>query len=109
MTTVTVHERIASDSMWGDESTFADGYDVPGCLVAPASSEITTRPNAIEHDYTVHFPRGFGRSIDGALIEFGDGLGERVRCRVVGSPRPMDESICVGPWSMQVDVRRVTG
>lgn len=107
--TVTVYERRAAAGAWGDEAEFSDGRAVPGCLVAPASSDLPDRPNAVEHDYTVHFPRGFGHGIDGARVLVPDGFGGSELCEVVGAPRPLDESVCRGPWSMRVDVKRVSG
>jgi len=86
--------------------TYGAPSKVHRVLVAPASGEdvIADSRDGQRIVYTLHFPKGYGKDLTGALIEV---RGEELR--VVGSPKPFTEANVPGPWSMPVQVVKVDG
>lgn len=79
---------------------------VDGVLVTPgATSDLdATRPEGVSVALTVHFPRGYGKSLKGCMVEHG---GEAYR--VIGDPQPYMDAGVPGPWTVPVEVERVDG
>lgn len=79
---------------------------VSGVLVTPgATADLdASRPEGASVALTVHFPRGYGKSLKGCEIEYG---GEAYR--VIGDPLPYMEGGVPGPCTMPVEVERVDG
>lgn len=90
----------------GDGPMLGDPERVDGVLVVPSTGDEADylRPDGIRSDVTLHFPRGYGRDLRGALVS--------VRgwdFRVVGSPMPYTEANVPGRWTMPVEAVRVDG
>ena len=80
--------------------------EVDGALVTPgATADLdASRPEGVSLALTIHFPRGYGKSLKGCTIEY---AGEAYR--VIGDPQPYMEAGVPGPWAMTVEVERVDG
>lgn len=79
---------------------------VAGVLVTPgATADLDpSRPEGVRVAYTVHFPKGYGKSLRGCSVVI-----ENREYRVIGDPKPyMDEGV-PGPWDMPVEVEAVDG
>nr|WP_314638665.1 hypothetical protein [uncultured Olsenella sp.] len=76
------------------------------CVVTPGpTSDLdASRPEGAKVAFSLGFPRGYGKSLRGCLV---DVRGERYE--VVGDPRPYDERNVPGPWTMTVEVAAVEG
>ena len=80
--------------------------EVPGVLVQPgATSDLdASRPNGVTVAYTLHFPKGYAKSLRGCSVELRGDVFD-----VVGDPAPYTEANVPGPWSMPVEVTRADG
>lgn len=79
---------------------------VDNVVVVPSTDDEVdaTRPDGIRVIYTLHFPRGYGQNLRGAIVTVrGDEL------RVIGDPKPYTEANVPGPWTMPVKVGRHDG
>lgn len=79
---------------------------VDGVLVTPgATSDLdASRPDGARVALTVHFPRGYVKTLKGCEIEYS---GETYR--VIGDPHPYMDAGVPGPWTMPAEVERVDG
>ncbi|MBW3081970.1 hypothetical protein [Bifidobacterium phasiani] len=94
----------AGDTIWLDD----DPVEVDDVLVAPASTADageSTRPDGVNVDLTLLFPRTFApRDLRRATCRVrGDDY------RVVGNPTPIDGGMTPTRWNMSVDVERGEG
>ncbi|HIZ17686.1 MAG TPA: hypothetical protein IAA22_01015 [Candidatus Olsenella stercoravium] len=80
--------------------------DVAGVLVTPgATSDLdASRPEGVRVAYTIHFPKGYGKTLKGCLVQH---LGDTYR--VIGDPQPYMGDGTPGPWDMAAEVERVDG
>lgn len=80
--------------------------DVDNVVVVPATADEldATHPDGITASYTLHFPRGYGQDLRGALVTV-----RGKEFRVVGDPQPYTESNVRGPWTMPVTAVRHDG
>ena len=80
--------------------------DVDGVLITPgATADLDpSRPEGVRVAYTVHFPKGYGKSLRGCSVVIG---GETYR--VIGDPKPYMADGTPGPWAMAAEVERVDG
>ena len=80
--------------------------DVDGVLVSPgATSDLdASRPEGVRVVYTIHFPRGYGKTLKGCLVQY---LGDTYR--IIGDPQPYMGDGTPGPWDMAAEVERVDG
>lgn len=79
---------------------------VGGVLVTPgATADLDpSRPEGVRVAYTVHFPKGYGKSLRGCSMVID---GETYR--VIGDPKPYMGDGVPGPWDMPVEVEAVDG
>lgn len=79
---------------------------VENVVVVPSTDDEVdaTRPDGIRVIYTLHFPRGYGQNLRGAIVTV---RGEDLR--VAGDPKPYTEANVRGPWTMPVMVGRHDG
>lgn len=79
---------------------------VDGALVTPgATADLdASRPEGVRVAYTVHFPKGYGKSLRGCSVVIG---GEGYR--VIGDPKPYMGDGVPGPWDMAAEVEAVDG
>lgn len=79
---------------------------VDGVLVTPgATADLdASRPDGVRVAYTVHFPKGYGKSLRGCSVVIGGEI-----CRIIGDPRPYMADGTPGPWSMAAEVEAVDG
>lgn len=80
--------------------------DVNGVLVTPgATSDLdASRPEGVRVVYTIHFPKGYGKTLKGCLVQY---LGDTYR--IIGDPQPYMDDGTPGPWDMAAEVERVDG
>lgn len=100
------HVSGAVDWTLGEEPTYDEPVDVANVVVVPSTEGESDhlRPDGVRVAYTLHFPRGYARSLRGAKVTVrGD------ECRVIGDPRPYTEANVRGPWTMPVQVGRSDG
>ncbi len=85
---------------------YATPADVHNVVIVPTTADELdeTRPDGITAGYTLHFPRGYGQDLRGALVTVRGKM-----FRVVGDPQPYTESNVRGPWTMPVTVVRHDG
>lgn len=79
---------------------------VGNVLIAPGSTANMdeTRPQGVSVVFTLHFPKGYGKTLRGCSVEV-----RGVAYEVVGDPQPYTEANVPGPWSMPVEVTRHDG
>lgn len=105
-TTVTVHtpttwtvdrynNRIADDYT---AQTVANVLIVPGVTADLEAA----RPDGVSVAYTLHFPKGYNATLEGALIDLPEPYSGTYR--VVGNPKPYMDANCPTPWHMPVEV-----
>lgn len=87
--------------VWGVETEA-----VPGVLFCPGGTADleAARPPGVRADATIHFPKGYGRSLKGCTLECAGRS-----WRVVGDPRAYMEANTPGAFSMAVEVEAVDG
>ena len=80
--------------------------EVNGVLVAPgATADLDpSRPEGVRVAYTVHFPKGYGKSLRGCSVLIGGKT-----YRVIGDPKPYMADGTPGPWAMAAEVEAVDG
>ena len=90
----------------GPEPAYREPERVDGVLVVPETVGETgyLRPDGETCDYTLHFPRGYGQDLRGALVTV-----RGMDYRVVGAPAPYTEGNVPGRWTMPVQVVRADG
>lgn len=79
---------------------------VDGVLLTPgATSDLdASRPDGVRVAYTVHFPKGYGKSLRGCSVVI-----EGKPYRVIGDPKPYMDEWTPGPWNMAAEVEAVDG
>lgn len=79
---------------------------VDGVLVTPgATADLDpSRPDGVRVAYTVHFPKGYGKTLRGCSVVI-----EGKPYRVIGDPKPYMDGGTPGPWDMAVEVEAVDG
>lgn len=79
---------------------------VSGVLLAPgATADLdASRPEGVRVAYTVHFPKGYGKSLRGCSVVI-----ENHKYRVIGDPKPYMGDGVPGPWDMAAEVEAVDG
>ena len=77
-----------------------------GVLLAPgATADLdASRPEGVRVAYTVHFPKGYGKSLRGCSVVI-----ENHKYRVIGDPKPYMGDGVPGPWDMAAEVEAVDG
>lgn len=95
-----------TDGRLGPEPTYSEPERVDDVLVAPQTmGEIGyLRPDGETCDYTLHFPRGYGQDLRGALVTV-----RGKDYRVIGAPAPYTEGNVPGRWTMPVQAVRADG
>ena len=75
-------------------------------LLAPgATADLdASRPEGVRVAYTVHFPKGYGKSLRGCSVVI-----ENHKYRVIGDPKPYMGDGVPGPWDMAAEVEAVDG
>lgn len=71
---------------------------VHNVIIAPPDTAVLTQLNA-DATATLHFPKGFTKSLCGASVEFGG-----ARYAVIGDPLPYNEDATPGDWYLPVHV-----
>lgn len=107
--TVTVIRRVEAGVDEGNDPVYEDvPEDVGNVLVGPASgsnSGDSTRPDGVQVDATLYFPRSYpGGSVRGCDVLVRGDL-----YHVVGDPFPVDGGMAPTAWNMAVDVTRSEG
>lgn len=79
---------------------------VDGVLVTPgATADLDpSRPEGVRVAYTVHFPKGYDKSLRGCSVVIGGKV-----YRVIGDPKPYMADGTPGPWDMAAEVEVVDG
>ena len=82
---------------------------VPNVLIVPgATAELEAgRPDGVSVAFTLHFPKSFNESLEGALVDLPEPFGGTYR--VIGNPRPYMDENTPTPWHMPVEVEAVRG
>lgn len=95
-----IRPRISLDRLGEPEPGEPEREGVEAVVCPGATSDMAAeRPNGDRVAYTLHFPKGYGKSLRGCSVE--------VRGRsyaVVGDPQPYTEANTPGPWNMSVEV-----
>lgn len=94
---------------FGNPTTTYEETTVNNVLVSPgATSDLeASRPEGVTVDYSLHFPKTFSGSLEGALIALPspwDGV-----YRVIGSPGQYMDANTPTPWHMPVEVELAHG
>jgi hypothetical protein len=86
---------------WTDEAVVDDVLCAPG-----ATGNLTgnIRPDGVEVQYTLHFPKTFTGSLAGRRITF-DGY----EYEVLGDPRPYQDENTPTRWDRPVEIKEVSG
>ena len=94
------------DDLGEPEVVRVDREDVQNVLVYPgATADLeASRPNGASVDMTLHFPKSYGRDLDGCTV-----VVRGVEYRVVGAPQRYAPDLTPGDWNMAVEVSRVDG
>lgn len=79
---------------------------VGGVLITPgATADLdASRPDGVRVAYTIHFPKGYGKSLRGCSVVIGG-----KPYRIVGDPKPYMDEGTPGPWAMAAEVEAVDG
>ena len=90
----------------------ADGYEprtVENVLIVPgATADLEAgRPDGVSVAFTLHFPKTFTESLEGALVELPAPFGGRYR--VIGNPRSYMDDNTPTPWNRPAEVEQVYG
>ena len=104
-------------TVWRREQKGTDDYnapvygewepeEVPGVLPTVGGSQDleASRPEGVTVSMTFHFPKGYGKSLRGCLIEHGGG-----RYRVIGDPQPIIKENVPGPWNLSAECEACDG
>lgn len=110
-TTVTVHVPTA----WEVDrynNRVATGYSeqaVDNVLIVPgATADLEAgRPEGVTVAFTLHFPKTFSGTLEGALVDLPAPFGGRYR--VIGNPKPYMDENTPTPWHMPVEVEDAHG
>lgn len=81
---------------------------VPDVLVAPgARGDVvdSNRPDGVEVQWTLHFPKTFKGSLRGAEVS----VRGQAPCPVIGDPQPYTDENTPTRWNRPVEVSRVDG
>lgn len=83
-----------------------ESENVGNVLVAPGlrSDLPADRPEGVRVVFTLHFPRGYGKSLRGAVVNV-----RGTDYRVIGDPQAYTEVNVPGPWTMPVEVEAALG
>lgn len=89
-----------------------DGYEprtVENVLIVPgATADLEAeRPDGVTVAFTLHFPKTFTESLEGALVDLPAPYGGTYR--VIGKPAPYMAANTPTPWYMPAEVERVYG
>lgn len=90
----------------------ATGYSeqtVDNVLIAPGASDDieAARPEGVTVAFTLHFPKTFSGTLEGALVDLPEPYGGTYR--VIGKPSPYMASNTPTPWHMPVEVEDAHG
>lgn len=101
--TVTVMSRVLDGcDSFNDPVYRHDEIDVDNVLVAPGAVNDaleSTRPDGVEVNYTLYFPKTFDGDLECAkVVVRGEALD------VIGHPDRFDDSVCPTEWNMVVEV-----
>lgn len=79
---------------------------VDGVLVTPGATDDLdpSRHEGVRVAYTVHFPKGYGKSLRGCSVVI-----ENHEYRVIGDPKHYMGEGTPGPWDMAAEVEAVDG
>lgn len=82
---------------------------VDNVLVVPGATEDleASRPEGVSVAYTLHFPKSFSGSLEGALVELPAPWTGTYR--VIGAPAPYIDANTPTPWHMPVEVEVAHG
>lgn len=80
--------------------------EVAGVLPEPVSTADlgAERPEGERVDMRFHFPKGYGKSLEGCSVSYAGRT-----YRVVGDPQPYVEELTPGPWNLTVEAEAVDG
>ena len=95
----------AVDSM-GEPTVSWEDERVENVLMSPSSADDmgADRPNGVTADVTLHFPKGYGKTLRGCKVRF-----RGVTYRVVGNPQPYMEENTPGDWNLPVECEVADG
>lgn len=82
---------------------------VDDVLVSPGgTADIeAARPEGVTVDYTLHFPKGYGSSLEGCSVVLPAPWS--CTCRVIGDPRPYIDANTPTRWNLPVEVEVAHG
>lgn len=82
---------------------------VPGVLVSPgaAADMEAVRPEGVTVAFTIHFPKGYTRNLEGCRVRLPQPWGGTYR--VVGNPMPYMDENTPGRWNRPVMVEEAHG
>lgn len=105
-TVTVIRPSVALDELGEPVEGEPERETVENVLVAPgATTDMDeTRPQGVSVAFTLHFPKGYGKSLRGCSVEVRGTVYE-----VVGDPQPYTEANVPGQWSMPVEVTRHDG
>ena len=105
-TVAVIRPSVALDELGEPVEGEPERETVENVLVAPgATTDMDeTRPQGVSVVFTLHFPKGYGKSLRGCSVEV-----RGTAYEVVGDPQPYTEANVPGQWSMPVEVTRHDG
>ena len=108
--TVTVKTpKAGAKDRFGNVTYTYTSETVDNVLVSPSATDDmeAARPEGATVAYTLHFPKGFNKSLEGCVVTLpspwdGD-------YRVIGDPKPYIDADCPTPWHTPVEVEAAHG
>lgn len=101
---------LTGTTRFGNANTSWTTWETVGnVLVSPGSTDDleASRPEGVQVAYTLHFPKGYATSLEGAIVELPAPWAGQYR--VVGDPRPYMDANCPTPWHLPVEVEAAHG
>lgn len=85
------------------------GSTVDDVLIVPGSTEFldASRPEGVSVAYTLHFPKTFVESLEGATVELPEPWSGEYR--VIGDPKPYMDANTPTRWNRPVEVEAAHG
>lgn len=108
--TVDVYTEAASGTdRFGNVVYTSTKTTVDNVLIVPgATADLeASRPEGVQVAYTLHFPKSFSDSLEGASVELPAPWAGTYR--VIGSPTPYIDANTPTPWHMPVEVEVAHG